>query len=196
MAPAFARGCAGILGPGSLPAEPDPVGTRVRRSPERRGEAQRRRRRRLPDARPGASRSWSTSRLTRSSRARSIGPALFPGVIAVGLIALRADSLVRRGVREGRPLVAFASWMRDRVARHATSSRSARRSSSTSPRAERSDSSRPPLALPASRCSSSCGCACSRRSSSRSPRRSSSTRCSTSCCACRLPWGVLEPVLW
>ena len=40
------------------------------------------------------------------------GPALFPGVIAVGLIGCGL-LLVRRGVRAGRPLVAFASWMRD-----------------------------------------------------------------------------------
>jgi putative tricarboxylic transport membrane protein len=40
------------------------------------------------------------------------GPALFPGVIAVGLIGCGL-LLVRRGVRAGRPLFAFASWMRD-----------------------------------------------------------------------------------
>jgi putative tricarboxylic transport membrane protein len=40
------------------------------------------------------------------------GPALFPGVIAVGLIGCGL-LLVRRGVRAGRPLVAFASWTRD-----------------------------------------------------------------------------------
>jgi putative tricarboxylic transport membrane protein len=40
------------------------------------------------------------------------GPALFPGVIAVGLIGCGL-ALVRRGVRAGRPLFAVASWMRD-----------------------------------------------------------------------------------
>jgi putative tricarboxylic transport membrane protein len=40
------------------------------------------------------------------------GPALFPGVIAVGLIGCGL-LLVRRGVRAGRPLVAIAPWMRD-----------------------------------------------------------------------------------
>jgi putative tricarboxylic transport membrane protein len=39
------------------------------------------------------------------------GPALFPGVIAVGLIGCGL-LLVRRGLRAGRPLVAFAGWMR------------------------------------------------------------------------------------
>jgi putative tricarboxylic transport membrane protein len=40
------------------------------------------------------------------------GPALFPGVIAVGLIGCGL-LLLRRGVRAGRPLVALAGWMRD-----------------------------------------------------------------------------------
>jgi putative tricarboxylic transport membrane protein len=39
------------------------------------------------------------------------GPALFPGVIAVGLIACGL-LLVRRGVRAGLPLLAIADWMR------------------------------------------------------------------------------------
>jgi len=39
------------------------------------------------------------------------GPALFPGVIAAGLIACGA-LLVRRGMRQGLPLVALAGWMR------------------------------------------------------------------------------------
>ena len=40
------------------------------------------------------------------------GPALFPGVIAVGLIGCGL-LLVRRGVRAGLPLVALAGWMRN-----------------------------------------------------------------------------------
>ena len=40
------------------------------------------------------------------------GPALFPGVIAAGLIACGL-LLVRRGVRAGQPLVALAGWMRN-----------------------------------------------------------------------------------
>ncbi len=40
------------------------------------------------------------------------GPALFPGVIAVGLIGCGL-ALVRRGVRAGRPLVTLGAWMRD-----------------------------------------------------------------------------------
>jgi putative tricarboxylic transport membrane protein len=40
------------------------------------------------------------------------GPALFPGVIAVGLIACGV-LLVRRGARAGLPLVALGAWMRD-----------------------------------------------------------------------------------
>ncbi len=40
------------------------------------------------------------------------GPALFPGVIAVGLIGCGL-LLVRRGVRAGRPLVTLADWLRD-----------------------------------------------------------------------------------
>ncbi len=40
------------------------------------------------------------------------GPALFPGVIAAGLIACGL-LLVRRGVRAGLPLVALAGWMRN-----------------------------------------------------------------------------------
>jgi putative tricarboxylic transport membrane protein len=40
------------------------------------------------------------------------GPALFPGVIAVGLIGCGL-LLVRRGIRAGLPLVALAGWMRD-----------------------------------------------------------------------------------
>jgi putative tricarboxylic transport membrane protein len=40
------------------------------------------------------------------------GPALFPGVIAVGLIACGL-LLVRRGARAGLPLVALAGWIRN-----------------------------------------------------------------------------------
>jgi putative tricarboxylic transport membrane protein len=39
------------------------------------------------------------------------GPALFPGVIAVGFIATGA-LLVARGVRQGLPLLALGGWMR------------------------------------------------------------------------------------
>jgi putative tricarboxylic transport membrane protein len=42
------------------------------------------------------------------------GPALFPGVIAVGLIGCGA-LLVRRGARSGRPPLVLADWMRDRA---------------------------------------------------------------------------------
>jgi len=44
-------------------------------------------------------------------RGQKYGPALFPGVIAVGLIGCGL-LLVRRGVRAGLPLVALGSWMR------------------------------------------------------------------------------------
>jgi putative tricarboxylic transport membrane protein len=40
------------------------------------------------------------------------GPALFPGVLSVGLIACGL-LLVRRGVRAGLPLVAVADWVRN-----------------------------------------------------------------------------------
>lgn len=43
---------------------------------------------------------------------QNYGPALFPGVIAVGLIGCGV-LLVRRGVRAGRPLLAFSPWLRD-----------------------------------------------------------------------------------
>jgi putative tricarboxylic transport membrane protein len=42
------------------------------------------------------------------------GPALFPGLIAVGFIATGA-LLVVRGVRAGRPLVRFAPWLASRT---------------------------------------------------------------------------------
>jgi putative tricarboxylic transport membrane protein len=42
------------------------------------------------------------------------GPALFPGVIAVGLLACGA-LLVVRGARARLPLIAFSDWMRDPV---------------------------------------------------------------------------------
>jgi len=41
------------------------------------------------------------------------GPALFPGLIAVGFIVTGA-LLVRRGVKAGFPLLALGEWMRDR----------------------------------------------------------------------------------
>src|SRR5512134_1421136 len=43
---------------------------------------------------------------------QNYGPALFPGVIAVGLIGCGL-LLVVRGVRARLPLIAFSDWMRD-----------------------------------------------------------------------------------
>lgn len=39
------------------------------------------------------------------------GPALFPGVVAVGLVACGA-LLVRRGIRSGAPVIVLAAWLR------------------------------------------------------------------------------------
>ncbi len=43
---------------------------------------------------------------------QNYGPALFPGVIAVGLIAC-GGLLIRRGFHKRGPLVSLATWMRD-----------------------------------------------------------------------------------
>jgi putative tricarboxylic transport membrane protein len=42
---------------------------------------------------------------------QKVGPALFPGIAAAGLVACGA-LLVRRGIRSGAPMVVPAAWMR------------------------------------------------------------------------------------
>jgi len=42
---------------------------------------------------------------------QKVGPALFPGVAAAGLVACGA-LLVRRGIRSGAPMIVLAAWMR------------------------------------------------------------------------------------
>ena len=87
------------------------------------------------------------------------GPALFPGVIAVGLDRLRRCCSSRAACAQGAPLVALARWTAQAAAGRRTSlaicavARVLHRR-----RRDRSASSRPRSLLPASRCSSSSAC--------------------------------------
>ena len=131
-----------------------------------------------------------TSRLSRRCRARTFGPALFPGMLAVRPRRLRRSLLVARGLRRARQRPGSRS-SRGRARRaHARAAcwSSRRAACSTSSRADRAGLHPDAIAHPARAVPRCCACRCAGVCRSRwSCHCWSSTSFSTSCSGCRCP---------